>query len=951
MNSSQKAHGQSSTSGLGSVVLSLGALAALALVLAFGGVFDGDPSSGPQAPVSSPEATQADSGTPDAITVADGAPRDGEELGSRTESEVPEAVVGHEHAQTESTVPVFGGRPAVALRGRVVDSDGQPIPEARLQAVRPPGSEAAGMISIDVGALVGAEEFDHEADEEGYFDIPFDSGREFLIVARTDDRPIGQVEGVVPEGAEFVDGLEVVLEVGGTIHGFVVGIEEDFVPQVEDEQIRVIARRADSGGVSVLGFLEMNIGGLDPRACEKNTPLEERGERGWPFQLRGLRLGQDYEICCVRSWTGEARRSSAVVAVRSGATGVELRFDPGTRLVAEVRDSQTGEPIEGARFAVGESFGMKILGQELPQQVARPLDQESDIDGRLVAGVETDPEHPSRSVQVQRDGYFTESLGEQVFRGQAQLDLGVVRLRPAPMVVVHVVDGRTGEPIANADVELKEFVDFSEQMDSFRVDTTFEMNRANQQRTKRWMQSGGPRNHREETDDEGNCELSWDFPVAAELTVQANGYAVWQQLDMQPPVGSETIEIIARLGEGGRIVVTVLDTEGRPVAGASVLRMRGQTWMPSPDSEETQGPTGADGQLTFSGLTEGKHRFTLAEEGSGGPQMMQVMMSAMMQADGGVPPGFVEATAIEGATTEVELREPKRATVRGFVTLGGEPLENASVSLLNGSGTGSAEVEAVEEVMQAMQGGLFGKLMGAKEGSQSTTSYDGGYELLEVPHGSHRVQIDHRDLAMPCVLPIDVFGEVTNLDLAVPAAILTGRVVDDQGNPVESVQVAVTTDVGFDASDLPGADSTLGAMMGMRDRSVQTDADGRFELRGVRSARALKLRIRGSYQVSRSIDIQPLGAEESRDLGRVDLERAGRVLVRAGEGANFGQVRAVWLGEGELEARSLGMIQSGSALLRGLRPGNYRIELVEGDGDERSTEVSVRAGETARVQL
>jgi hypothetical protein len=204
-----------------------------------------------------------------------------------------------------------------------------------------------------------------------------------------------------------------------------------------------------------------------------------------------------------------------------------------------------------------------------------------------------------------------EAAGYQVFEradiavleGQDN-DLGVVRLEPAPVVSVLVLDAATKEPVADAQVSLLEEkpeardfrgrigVSIDDDSDDGEV---FAVGSAQRART-------------------GADGRAADEPPgkSARLRVRHAGHSEYRSEPIALPA-KEDLEETVRLGVGGSVTVTVVDPRGAHDLG------RGD--RPRGSGPERRGlrvlrrepPTDAEGKLAFEHLPPGSHRFRLGK--------------------------------------------------------------------------------------------------------------------------------------------------------------------------------------------------------------------------------------------------------------------------------------------------------------------------------------------------
>ena len=127
-----------------------------------------------------------------------------------------------------------------------------------------------------------------------------------------------------------------------------------------------------------------------------------------------------------------------------------------------------------------------------------------------------------------------------------------------------------------------------------------------------------------------------------------------------------------------------------------------------------------------------------------------------------------------------------------------------------------------------------------------------------------------------------------------------------------------------------GEDDTVGDGC-TSEAQVRTDADGRYELRGVRPDVDLVVRGEGQSVQPGQSEVVKVGPDQTRSGVDLTLTAAGRLEVEAFQangkpGANL-VVLGVFEGEGEAERKSAFIQQGGRTTLEGLAAGPWRITL------------------------
>lgn len=826
--------------------------------------------------------------------------------------------------------PVYLSLGAI-LSGRVVDPDGHGVAGAQLQRTEP--TSAGGLVYFGSARSVAAV-----TDENGAFRIDQLACGAWKIAVATEDFPDRTFEGTADDPGREYGGLLFQLEPGNTIAGRLEGIPED-----STERLQVRAGRAGGDG----------WGDFSTRS--RVADVAEDGT----FEVKGLALDRDYSLQAreraggEQDWFGGRSRSEAVTA-RAGERGLVLTYMPEAALLFQVADAKTGAPLTDFDVEVGVNWPRPLTDADNKRLRHHP-------EGRVRAGdLRPDEESDRIELELHAVGYRDYERDDIRLAAGEELDLGRILLEPVPVLRVTVLDDEHGGPVEDALVELEKQPDPAPM-----GQRSFAISMGVGGEEEEMIYSPGDGTKRARTDEHGVAVLTSLEGETCVLTTTAPGYAKHERRGLQLPVG-ESAEERLRLLRGGEVRVTVFNVDGTPRAGARVERRSpseassGRRMIRIGGGGSAQHVTDSEGKVLFENLETGVHTFRLAESG-GGP------FGAMMAMEGSVTIGgmgldgeddsWSEVEVLEGETAELELIAPPRGSLLGRVREAGVALAGATITLAEDSGGGG-------------RGGMSFMLAGLGGGETARTDGDGFYEFPDLKTGSYSLTISHPSRHMNDEFELDVDAGDNRFDMEVPVSIVQGRITSHEGEPLVGLRVSaerhqdegprVTMQrVAMFVSD--GGDQTVQIGGDGGGDSALTDADGRYELRGVLSDIDLVITASGTGVQEGASEPLKVAPDEVKDGVDFQLYPAGKIRVEAftstGDPARFLSVTATLLGE---DADSVeperSFIESGSAVLDGLRPGRWAVHVGSvgmgnpDDEDEGQTqEVEVKAAEEATV--
>ncbi|MCA8973845.1 MAG: carboxypeptidase regulatory-like domain-containing protein [Planctomycetes bacterium] len=812
--------------------------------------------------------------------------------------------------------------PGAIVAGRVVDPQGNPIAGADVARILE--MERDNPFGIDI-VLPGQDAMRNlttgesaETDSAGRFELAHVDAGEFSLRARHADHPSALRDGLAVAAGQTLPDVLVTMQRGARISGRV----RDLPADQTGLSVMASARPKPKGNDPAGGIFGM-FGDTDLMSDFGMAFSERRATIGadGAFELRGLKADQTYRLWVGREVLGFGGNGvcSQRIEAAADSNGIELRYEVGITVTFSVVDDESGEPVEslwvddrlrgGGGFADMISFDVnrgrnkRYPGGKVTLANLRPKKEQ-----KLELSIDA----------IGHAGYQRKDIA---LPASGSLDLGVVRLRPNPVVQVTVLAADDDQPVANAKVELQ---------------AASSNDRAN--RFVRFAGGGTAGPHSARTDESGQCTLNAIGDGDGKVEVTCKDFA-----PASAAIAAGRGELTLRLVRGGNAEVTVLDPAHKPLAE---IRVEHRT----PAGEIDRQRTDAAGITSFSHLTPGQHAFRIAQSGDG--LGFAVRMAGRDLESDGAESGWQEVDIVDRATAALTLEKSPTARLHGIVRENGIPLAGARVTFLEGGGEGGPEMQVA---------GLMGDMFGQGSKGRSKTGDDGAFELTELPSGSHRLRITHKDRAMPSEIGVTLIDGDNAQDIELDMTTLRGIVRDPQGNPVAGARVTARRAPAVNGADNAGmARMVQGLLPGMRSGAdaQETDDNGAFELRGVAADVRLLVEASAKGMAPATTEAKVARGQTVSNI-EVKLGQAGKIAVTIADTQSnpFAAATAKYVGDDE-DADSVApvmqILRRGKGTLDGLRPGKWEVEyrgMSRGDQPPQKRVVEVVAGETTTVDF
>lgn len=692
----------------------------------------------------------------------------------------------------------------VALRGRVIDPSGKPVPKASVAAFLPErGTAAQGLVVylVDQALRMPTAREEVVSDDEGMFTFVTLPDGMYSVVARHPGYGTRQQNEVVVKAESAASPLVVRLGEGAKVSGKVTDAEGRGVPGA-----RVVAMRDMGQRFSLNGSLER-----DEAVCDG------RGQ----YLVDTLNNGSSYRFGVMADGFAPAWEQASVEV--QGTLERNFTLQRGGYIEGTVREEGSGTPVADAtitvvvgRFSMGGMGGRRGQGGQGAQggpsggapgapapasDPTTPASARTDAQGRFKLGPVVPG--PVMSAVVKAKGYTSASAS--MWTGNPWPDVAVEQVGTVEVSLKRggSITGRVraadGQPIAGASVVAA--------------------GNGMQGMSAMWVGSPAAT-----TDPTGAYTIEGVPPGDYNLTADAPGFS-------QADVGSEatkvtvpeaggTLTLDLVLTAAGTITGRVTDTKGEPVAGARVRTRAdmGRMFRGGGAGGAGMGARMVTAMATRADLTDAQGRYRLE----------------------GVPTAnewSVEVEAEEYVSTQSERMQLKPGELRemDLVLAGGATLQGRVV------GEGGAWVRGARVRVgtlgdeDAQRGFLSGWQMDRNLDPRSfSTDENGQFLVPNIRPGRILLKVEHPDYVVSYKRSLTLASDQVlenHQVLLQRGEVCEGVVKGADGKPIAGALVVVTSRSngrGEDEAAPAGSQDSVEPSM-----NAQTDGDGRFRVENI----------------------------------------------------------------------------------------------------------------------
>ncbi len=518
-------------------------------------------------------------------------------------------------------------------------------------------------------------------------------------------------------------------------------------------------------------FSKLGMGQLRGAAARDSgsTETDEAGE----FTVYGLGEGPFSVMATVDNEEDAVEHPGAwrgiLSGVKGGAKGLALEVSGTISLLGRVTD-HAGSPLSNFRVVAtlkgsGAQFG--IGAERAKRDFGARADAEPAPDGvfevtRLRPG--------TWEVSASAEGFRTsESIELELPRPEGS-ELLLFSLEPS-CTVTGVVKDSFGQGISGARVSLEQSL------------------------ADRMKLMGGGSPAVAFSDFEGKFELFDLEPGPCELVALRHGFASSEGVQVELVAGEQLDDVVLELRVGGLLTGEVLDHEGEPAVGRSVIVQR----MPSYNR-----------QYMMSSDSRGAFRFEHLEPGDWQVIAMPNVMTGEVDSSDSEGMGsmlgsmeMATATMVDGEPLHLILGKPPEdpITIAGEVRHSGEPVADALVSFVPEGSEGLGDFK------------------------MASTDEQGKFELDLDKRGDYLITVQSnvgtgRQNSIEFGERIPAEGDTHHLRFDLPLGRISGHVQDADGDPAANCRVTLNVEGGV----------AYGSFLGGQYAEITTDEDGQYDI-------------------------------------------------------------------------------------------------------------------------
>lgn len=740
----------------------------------------------------------------------------------------------------EQDNPWGGARVNVTLNGRVIDTNGQPVPGANVQLAMLPWQRGRGGSArrVPEPATTGAD---------GAFSFTGSVFQRMRVSLEIQHASYAIKVSTHPlqnaKAGDIIDLEDITVAKGGTVQGVVTSEAGIGIPEA------VVTLNPDWR--SDLRWMRMR----------EEPPLQVKTDGNGIYTLEQVPAGE-FELRVMADGYQEGRRNGLVVADERQLDVDVVVLEPGFRFTGTVVDKSSGQPIAAATVSLRQGGGRR------GGRGRGSFSEETDEEGRFTIDHLPTGE---MNLQVRAKGYLP--FDQEALEPQSTPNFDVF-MEPGLTIQGLVLDAATGEPLESYGIHAvyiealpSEESQGGARRGGERAFSAVAGGRARGlsfaggrggggsndsfKRARSWgaqmpMDPGEPEPH-----PEGRFTLDGLIEGVYAVDVAAPGYERTRSTTVTVARGQGAPNLPVRLARGVLLAGVVQDEAGEPIAGAEVQLRAVFDLDDNVGNMFGGGGPGAGGQGSRGQGGRGQggrgNRRELMRRFLGSGPQSERYMEATSRTDGsfsfdGVPgdSSFLVRVRMEGqATIETEPFTPGSGNEGLTITL-------KALARLEGQVVGLMPEEADEARVYAIRVGAMGQ--GRRPFEEATPNSDGSYTFEGLEPGDYLVRASVGDNRRRIFA--DIWGTIQNENPQFDATLVAGEVAKFNPELVRQPEGSITGNVVLNGQPATGCrvraeqvsegERGPGDWMRRGRQSGTVDADGNYKITGLEA---------GSYRV------------------------------------------------------------------------------------------------------